>query len=226
MSLSDFIIEDGVLKKYIGSGGVVEIPSCVTCIGERAFYNNFITSVVIPQNVKHIGTEAFFNCRNITKVTVYGKYVTMGDFAFSRCTSLTDLTLFCDVGRSAFADCESLKNVNLCGTTVIGGNAFRGCKNLTEISIPNTVTSIYDTAFMDCLRLERIRIPSSVRTLGYFTFTNCYNLENIYFDTCFKDCIVKVGDFRWGDATGCSRVYHFKDGYYVISRLERKFHAN
>lgn len=227
MGLSDFIIESGVLKKYIGKGGVVEIPSCVTIIADRVFANNiYITKVIIPESVKHIGKEAFTWCRYITNVKIYGKNKTMGDSVFSGCTNLTDVSLSCDVGQFAFDGCENLKNVDLYGATVIGASAFRACKKLTEIYLPNTLTTIRDGAFTDCIRLGCLRIPGSVKTLGYFSFVNCFNLENIYFDTCFKDRIIAVEELKWGDASGYFRTYHFKDGRYEVSRSGRKFYSN
>jgi hypothetical protein len=42
------------------------------------------------------------------------------------------------------------------GITIIGYNAFSGCRNLTSITIPNSVTSINDYAFYDCTSLSSV----------------------------------------------------------------------
>lgn len=49
---SDFTIENGVLKKYNGSGGSVTIPHGVTAIGDYAFERrNTVTSVILPSSL-------------------------------------------------------------------------------------------------------------------------------------------------------------------------------
>ena len=53
---NDFVIEDGVLKRYIGSGGDVAIPDGVISIGNYAFRCcDNLTSVTIPDGVASIG---------------------------------------------------------------------------------------------------------------------------------------------------------------------------
>ena len=63
-SSSDFIIEKGVSKKYVGPGGDVVIPEGVDSIGEWAFKDcsNSLTSVTIPNSVTSIEPCAFNYC--------------------------------------------------------------------------------------------------------------------------------------------------------------------
>ena len=55
----DFVIENGVLKKYVGSGGDVVIPEGVTAIGELAFRDcKDVVTVHMPNSVTTINRSA------------------------------------------------------------------------------------------------------------------------------------------------------------------------
>lgn len=56
----EFVIQNGVLVKYTGSGGSVVIPDGITRIGREAFYQcTEVTSITIPNSVTDIGSRAF-----------------------------------------------------------------------------------------------------------------------------------------------------------------------
>ena len=63
--------------------------------------------------------------------------------------------------------------------TTIGHNAFYHCDGLTNVTIPDSVISIEYDAFYDCDGLTEITIPDSVTYIGYNAFRSCYNLNNI-----------------------------------------------
>ncbi len=68
---SDFVIENGVLKKYVGLGGDVVVPEGVTEIGEWAFSRiDTLTSILIPDHITSIGKWAFFHCPSLADVTL------------------------------------------------------------------------------------------------------------------------------------------------------------
>ena len=65
-----------------------------------------------------------------------------------------------------------------CVTSI--GDAFGGCSNLKNITIPNTVTSIKPYAFEGCSNLTTVTIPNSCTEIGRYTFASCSNLSSVY----------------------------------------------
>ena len=79
-----------------------------------------------------------------------------------------------------FQNCTSLTDVTIPNSvTTIGGRAFYGCTSLTSITIPNSVTTIEAGAFQGCKSLINITIPNSVTTIGTGAFRDCTSLTSI-----------------------------------------------
>lgn len=62
--------------------------------------------------------------------------------------------------------------------TSIGYSAFRGCSNLTSVTIPNSVTSIASYAFSGCNGLTSVIIPNSVTSIGSYAFNGTAWYDN------------------------------------------------
>lgn len=159
-----FIIENGELTAYTGSGGDITIPNSVTGIRDNAFSGNAtLTSVTIPESVVTIGAGAFSGCTNLYRATVPGTVVNIGNGVFSGCSSLTELNFEGNVG-------------------MIPDMTFYGCASLSSVTIPNSVTSIGGSAFENCTLLGSINIPASVASISDTAFTGCTNLSSINVD--------------------------------------------
>ena len=61
----------------------------------------------------------------------------------------------------------------------IGPKCFQNCLQLTQIAVPESVTSIGDYAFSDCANLEVVTIPSTVTSIGNYSFNKCEKLTEI-----------------------------------------------
>ena len=116
MASSDFIIEDGVLKKYDGHDTNVTIPLGVREIGVRAFSTQKnITEITIPSSVKTIKSFAFSSCHNLKSVTFPLSVERIEDMIFSGCENLDSVTITnpnVDINISAFNNC-TVKNINI-----------------------------------------------------------------------------------------------------------------
>ena len=129
-----------VTKKISRYSGDIVIPSLVKCydvefnvtsIGEDAFYQcGNLTSITIPCSIKYIKKNAFNFCLNLTSVTIPNNVAIIGEFAFANCTALTSIK----IGSSV---------------TNIGNYTFAYCKNLTDVYCyaekkPESSSSIFD----------------------------------------------------------------------------------
>lgn len=76
---------------YSDIGRSIEIPDSVTYIGDSAFKNTGLTSVVIPEGVTIINAETFMNCYSLASVTIPKSVTSIAQDAFYDCSSLTDV---------------------------------------------------------------------------------------------------------------------------------------
>lgn len=136
LSVGDFVIENGILKQYTGSGGDVIIPSDVKAIAEYAFKDCIgLTSVSIPDGVTSIGGMAFWSCENLKSVTMPSTMDSIDMGAFGYCTNLTSIVIPNGVER-------------------IGLWTFTDCSSLVGVTIPSSVTDIQKSAFENCPNLK------------------------------------------------------------------------
>ena len=174
------------LKWHLTDDGVLTI----TGNGEMDDYYIFspwrdsgVKRIIIGNRVTTIGQTAFSGCSSLTSVTIPNNVTTIGEDAFSNCRSLTSITIpnsVTTIGGWAFSICSSLTSVTIPNSvTTIGDNAFMGCSSLTSVTIPNSVTRIGSEAFSDCTNLQKVNIGSSVKTIGEFAFNKCTNITQI-----------------------------------------------
>lgn len=128
--------------------------------------------------VQYIGTDTIVDIPN----EIGGeKVLHIGDSAF-KYTNVLSVTIpegVTDIGASAFSYCTSLIYVSIPGTmTVLYDYAFSPCTNLTSINLPENLKVIGVAAFAYCSSLPIVVIPKSVVYMGRSAFYNCTALKN------------------------------------------------
>ena len=230
-----------VIPETVLYGGVT---CSVTSIGDYAFYFcDGLTSVTIGNSVTSIGDVAFYHCAGLTSVTIGNSVTSIGDEAFCQCYDLTSVTIpnsVTSIGSGAFRDCFGLQKVIVkdiaawCGisfsdihsnpllcakhlysdenteiteliipnsVTSIENNAFGGCYGLTSVTIPNSVTSIGDEAFDYCIGLTSVTIGNSVTSIGYEAFS-CTGLTSV----TIPNSVTSIGNGAFYHCTGLTSV--------------------
>ena len=172
-----FTSDTGVKYKVTGTGEV-EVTGC----------DASVSKLVIPQTVFYedveykvvsVAQRAFF-ASAITDVDFSGTTVEIKPFAFTGCSSLTNIIgmdNITNIGMQAFTSCSSLEKVsNLSQVTSIGFAAFMNCKNLTTLEGLNW-QSLEDIGKQVFANDEKLTISldentfKSLKTLGMGAFS-------------------------------------------------------
>ena len=162
-----------------------------------------IESYVIPDSVTSIGDSAFSGCSSLSNIVIPACVISIGNSAFSGCSSLSNIIIpdsVTSIGERAFYNCSSLSNIVLPDSvTSIGNSAFYRCSSLSSIFIPASVTSIGYSAFSGCSSLFNIVIPNSVTSIGNSTFSGCSSMSNII----IPDSVTSIDNLAF---SGCSSL--------------------
>ena len=86
-----------------------------------------------------------------------------------------------NIGNDAFAGCYCMTDITIPDTvSSIGSGAFSHCA-LREVEIPQGITSIQSNTFWYCTQLTKITIPASVTSVDMYAFYNCHVLKTVYY---------------------------------------------
>ena len=175
--------------------GTIIFTGPVTSIPEQAFSGaTTLTSINIPGSVTTIGEEAFSGCNGLTSVTIPDSVTEIGEGAFRGCKSLTSVNIIDIVAWCNISFYDSSSNP-LCYVR----NLYVNGELVTDLIIPDSVTTIGQYTFYNCSSLTSIIIPDSVTTIGYGAFYNCYSLTSV----TIGDSVTTIGGNAFG---GCSSL--------------------
>ena len=153
---------------------------------ENGYSYAYVTNVTFNGSVKEIGTYAFQNCENLSKLVLGTGVTTVGNYAFNGCTGLQTVTFkdkLTTINTGAFENCTNLTTITWGkGMDSIGEYAFKGCTSLKAANIPAPTTTICRQAFADTTSMTTLTIPSSVTYIGPESFCNTTKLAKINYN--------------------------------------------
>ena len=189
-----------------------------TTIGDYAFaYCNGLKSIAIPNSVTSLGQGAFYGCKGLTSATISNSITTISYMAFFDCNELTDVYIpssVTTIENTAFGRCFKMENVyitdleawcriNFLGRTANpcnhfgyqeeGANIILNGEMITDLVIPNSITSISDYAFLNCLSIKSVSFPNTVTSIGKEAFFGCNNLV----DVTIGESVKTIGEYAF-----------------------------
>lgn len=104
-----------------------------------------------------------------------------------------------EIGLEAFKDCKNLVTVNLPESLeVIGDGAFQGCTAIEEITVPGG-TSLSWNVFMGCTALKSARFEEGVTAIPWYTFKDCSSLVWVHIPESMES--IEMNSFE-----GCNAI--------------------
>ena len=174
--------------------------------------NETITSVVIPDSVTSIGSNAFYNCSSLeyneykdfrylgTSTNPYFALIETANKDLSSYEIHNDTRI---ITSDAFINCRSITSIVIPeGVISIGESTFNNCSLLESVVFRKGVSSIGDYAFYNCNSLTSVIIPDSVTSIGKAAFSHCYKLASIV----IPDSVTNIGDSVFEECSALESV--------------------
>ena len=122
----------------------VTIPEGVTTIGNEAFGScTALTEISLPSTLKTVSADAIFSgCKKLSKVIFAEGTVKIANNVCKSAPAITQIVIpdtVKTIGNSAFANCKTLKTIDLNKVETLEASAFSGCTGLTAITVPETL---------------------------------------------------------------------------------------
>ena len=220
----------------------IEIPDGVLAIGDETFdMCKNLKEVILPDSITDIGSWAFSGCESLESINIPASVTDIGYDAFEDCTSLKNIEISDNImwnpkylfGDTAYYNDKSNwedgvlyigkvlvkadENISgdytvKSGTKTIAADSFFGCKELTSVTIPNSVTCIGYDAFSLCKGLTEITVPDEVTYIGRGAFSYCDNLASI----TVPDSVMNLEESTFSDTAYYKNEANWKDGVLYV----------
>ena len=138
----------------------IVLPDSVISIGNEAFYScRKLKALTLPDSVASVGDRAFECCSALESIVIPDSVTEIGAAVFEDCANLTSIRISPD---HPVYECTDLVLVNKDQQEIVAASgALKG-----KYAVPDEITAISDFAFRGCRELKELFIPDSVTELG------------------------------------------------------------
>ena len=179
-ALPDPIYKDSVFVYMPTTAtGVYTIPNQITQICGGAFYQcASLSQVVLPNSVTWIGPGAFLECNGLTQPIYNNTLFARLPVTYSGSYTIPDgITTVC---ASSFTYTSGLTELIMPNSvTSMGNGALGSCTSLTLVTLSDALTEIPGFTFMGCTALPTITLPASIHSIGTAAFFNCTAMDSV-----------------------------------------------
>lgn len=190
----DFLICDGWLINYSGTGGEVTLPSGVVGIAEGAMYSGRdITKLNLPEGLKYVYENASLYSLSEINIPSSLEYITTGAFLYAGYddglkVNISSLADWCEVEVGIGEQFRS-------NTIFDNATLFVNGNEVTELQIPDGVTKISPYVFADFTNITSLSVPTSVTSIGDYAFRGCTALTT----ATLPETEIEIGCYAFGE---------------------------
>lgn len=148
---------------HMGNSG--HIPPALMTIGDGAFSNTGLTSLVMNSPAMNIGSDVFANCKDLSSVVCTSPII--GEGMFRDCAKLSRVNMSpVEIGKSAFENDKSITSLSVGNyVEIIGENAFKGT-SISSMDLPNSLQGVFMNAFDNCTSLTTLTVRNPYTKLA------------------------------------------------------------
>ncbi len=216
-------------QSFYGCTGItsIDIPENVQHIYNGAFSHcENLASINLPSNLRTIDSGVFQYCTALTSITIPASVVSIsyngqvGQLSpFYHCDNLE--TIIVESGNQYYDsrdNCNAIvktdnntliyacKSTTIPSSVIVGKNAFRDCA-ITDIVVPEGVTTIEQLAFNYCASLKTVSLPTTLTTIGDCAFQGCSSMESI---------VVADGNTTFDSRDNCNAIIKTSDNELIV----------
>lgn len=223
-SIESVRLEDGV--KIIGERAFrnctalksIDLGNTLEIIGPSALaYCTALESLTIPASVHTTHTYILDNCSNLRSLIWKGHIDNIGNYGFGKLDALEEVVIdnLSDWCSQNFPDTDDSNPLKYAKTVTLDG------ERLTDLVIPDDVTSVGKAIFYGATELRSVVIPDHVKTIGHYAFFGCSGIQHVSIGNSIKS--LNLGGIFYGCTA--TRTLRIEDGTEPLAVTKADWYA-